>query len=207
TGVGLVTPLGLDVESTWRGLIDGRSGVGPITRFDPTDSDTKFAAEVKGFEPERYVDRKEARRMDRYTHFVLASAREALDQAAFEIGEANAERVGTVVGSAFGGLETLSVQFGVLHERGVGRLSPFLSTMMLGNMAAGQVGIVFGARGPSFTSTSACASAAHAIGESFEIIRRGDADAMLAAGGEAAIVPIGVGMFSAMKALSTRNDC
>ena len=207
TGLGLVTPLGNDVATTWQGLVEGRSGVGPITRFDPADSDTKFAAEVRGFDVEQYVDRKEARRMDRYTHFVLASARQALDQAGLEITAANATRVGTVVGSAFGGLETLSAQFGVLHERGVGRLSPFLSTMMLGNMAAGQVGIVFGAQGPSFTSTSACASAAHAIGEAAEIIRRGDADAMVAAGGEAAICPIGVGMFSAMKALSTRNDC
>ena len=207
TGMGVVTPLGLDVESTWRGLIEGRSGIGPITRFDPAGLDTTFAGEVKGFEVERVLDRKEARRMDRFTHFALAGAREAIAQSGLEIDAGSAPRIGAIVGTGLGGIETLSQQFEVMHERGIGRLSPFLSTMMLANMAAGQMGIVFGCQGPSYGSISACASGAHAIGESFEIIRRGAADAMLAGGGEAPICPIGLGNFAAMRALSTRNDC
>jgi len=207
TGLGLVTPLGNDVESTWRGLVEGRSGIGPITRFDASELETRFAGEVRGFDVELYVERKEARRMDRFAHFALAAAKQALRQSGLAIGDANRQRVGAIVGSAFGGLETLSAQFVTLHERGVGRLSPFLSTMMLANMAAGQVGIELGCQGPSYAAVSACASAAHAIGEAAEVIRRGDADAMLAGGAEAAICPIGVGMFGAMRALSTRNDC
>jgi 3-oxoacyl-[acyl-carrier-protein] synthase II len=205
--MGAITPLGLDVESTWRALIEGRSGIGPITRFDPGELDTTFAGEVKGFEVERFLDRKEARRMDRFTHFALAGARQALEQSGLEISPQSAPRIGAIVGTGLGGIETLSQQFEVMHERGIGRLSPFLSTMMLANMAAGQMGIVFGCQGPSYGSISACASGAHAIGESFEIIRRGSADAMLAGGGEAPICPIGLGNFAAMRALSTRNDC
>jgi 3-oxoacyl-[acyl-carrier-protein] synthase II len=204
--MGAVTPLGLDVCSTWQGLVEGRSGIGPITRYDPEQNETKFAGEVKGFEVEKYLDRKEARRMDRFTHFALAAARQALDQSGLTITPKNAARIGALVGTGIGGIETLSNQFQVLHERGPGRLSPFLSTMMLANMAAGQVGIVYGCQGPCYATISACASGAHAIGESFENIRRGAADAMLAGGGEAPIVPIGLGNFNAMKALSTRND-
>jgi 3-oxoacyl-[acyl-carrier-protein] synthase II len=207
TGMGVVTPLGLDLESTWRGLVEGRSGIGPITRFDASQLDTRFAGEVRGFEVERYVDRKEARRMDRYTHFALAAAREAVAQSGLEITPESAPRIGAIVGTGLGGIETLEQQFAVMHERGVGRLSPFLSTMFLANMAAGQVGIVFGCQGPCYASISACASGAHAIGESFEIIRRGAADAMLAGGGEAPICQLGLGNFAAMRALSTRNDC
>jgi 3-oxoacyl-[acyl-carrier-protein] synthase II len=204
--MGLVTPLGNDVESTWRAVLEGRSGVGPVTRFDTTDHDTKIAGEVKGFDVEQYVDRKDARRMDRFTHYAIAAGKQALVQSGLNISEENAERVGTIVGTGIGGIETLSNQFKVMHERGPGRLSPFLSTMMLANMAAGQIGIHLGCRGPNFAAISACASAAHAIGESFEIIRRGGADAMLAGGGEAPIVEIGLGNFNAMRALSTRND-
>jgi 3-oxoacyl-[acyl-carrier-protein] synthase II len=206
TGMGLVTPLGVDVASTWRGLVEGRSGIGPITRFDPSENETRFAGEVKAFEVEQYLDRKEARRMDRFTHFAVAAAKQALDQSGLTIDDRNCERVGAVVGSGIGGIETLSSQFKVLHEKGPSRLSPFLSTMMLANMASGQVGIQFGCRGPNFATVSACASGAHAIGESFEIVRRGGADAMLVGGGEAPIVEIGLGNFNAMRALSTRND-
>jgi 3-oxoacyl-[acyl-carrier-protein] synthase II len=144
--------------------------------------------------------------MDRFTHYAIAAGKQALAQSGLNISEENAERVGTIVGTGIGGIETLSNQFKVLQERGPGRLSPFLSTMMLANMAAGQIGIHLGCRGPNFAAISACASAAHAIGESFEIIRRGGADAMLAGGGEAPIVEIGLGNFNAMRALSTRND-
>src|ERR671910_907694 len=128
--MGVVTPLGLDVESTWRGLIEGRSGIGPITRFDPGDLETTFAGEVKGFEVEQFLDRKEARRMDRFTHFALAGARQAIEQAGLEIDAETGPRIGAIVGTGLGGIETLAQQFEVMHERGVGRLSPFLSTMM-----------------------------------------------------------------------------
>ncbi|HEV8638013.1 MAG TPA: beta-ketoacyl-ACP synthase II [Chloroflexota bacterium] len=206
TGIGLVTPLGVDVPSTWQGLVEGRSGIGPITRFDPAENETRFAGEVKGFDVEQYLDRKEARRMDRFAHYAVAAAKQALDQSGLKIGDDNCERIGAVVGTGIGGIETLSSQFKVLHEKGPSRLSPFLSTMMLANMASGQVGIRFGCRGPNFATVSACASGAHAIGESFEIIRRGAADAMLVGGGEAPIVEIGLGNFNAMRALSIRND-
>jgi 3-oxoacyl-[acyl-carrier-protein] synthase II len=206
TGMGLVTPLGNDVETTWRRLIEGRSGIGPITRFDASHHDTKIAGEVKEFDVEQYVDRKDARRMDRFTHYTIAAGKQALAQSGLKISEENAERVGAIVGTGIGGIETLSNQFKVMYEKGPGRLSPFLSTMMLANMAAGQIGIQLGCRGPNFAAISACASAAHAIGEAFEIIRRGGADAMLAGGGEAPIVEIGLGNFNAMRALSTRND-
>ena len=206
TGIGLVTPLGVDVASTWRGLVEGRSGIGPITRFDPAENETRFAGEVKGFDVERYLDRKEARRMDRFTQYAIAASKQALDQSGLQIGDQNCERVGAIIGTGIGGIETLSSQFKVLHEKGPRRLSPFLSTMMLGNMASGQVGIQFGCRGPNFATVSACASGAHAIGEGLEIIRRGGADALLVGGGEAPIVEIGVGNFNAMRALSTRND-
>ena len=204
--MGLVTPLGNDVETTWEALLEGRSGVGPITRFDASAHDTKIAGEVKGFDVEQYLDRKDARRMDRFTHYAIAAGKQALAQSGLNISAENAERVGAIVGTGIGGIETLSQQFKVMHDRGPGRLSPFLSTMMLANMAAGQIGIHLGCQGPNFAAISACASAAHAIGEAFEIIRRGGADAMLAGGGEAPIVEIGLGNFNAMRALSTRND-
>ncbi len=206
TGLGLVTPLGNDVPSTWAALIAGRSGVDYITRFDTTGFETKIAAEVKGFDPGQYLDRKDLRRMDSFTHFAIAAAVQALTDAGLTITPENCDRIGVVVGSGIGGIETLSAQFKVLHERGPSRLSPFLSTMMLANMAAGQIAILTGLRGPNFCTVSACASGAHAIGEAFHIIRRGEAVAMLAGGSEAPIVPIGIGTFNSMRALSTRND-
>lgn len=206
TGLGLVTPLGNDVPSTWAALIAGRSGVDYITRFDTTGFETKIAAEVKGFDPGQYLDRKDLRRMDSFTHFAIAAAVQALTDAGLTITPENCDQIGVVVGSGIGGIETLSAQFKVLHERGPSRLSPFLSTMMLANMAAGQIAILTGLRGPNFCTVSACASGAHAIGEAFHIIRRGEAVAMLAGGSEAPIVPIGIGTFNSMRALSTRND-
>ena len=204
--MGAVTPLGLDLATTWASMLAGKSGAGPITRFDPTGFETRIACEVKGFDPSLYVDRKELRRMDRYTHFALAATRQALDDAKLAIGPNNADDVGVIIGSGIGGIESLSAQFKVLHEKGPGRLSPFLCTMMIANIAAGQVAIQLGMRGPNFATVSACASGAHAIGEAFETIRRGAARAMLAGGSEAPIVPIGVGAFNTMRALSTRND-
>jgi 3-oxoacyl-[acyl-carrier-protein] synthase II len=206
TGMGAVSPLGLTVAETWAALLAGRSGAGPITRFDPTGFETRIACEVKGFDPGNYLDRKEARRMDRYTHLTIAAGKEALNHAGLEISEANADDIGVIVGTGIGGIETLSQQFKVLHEKGPARLSPFLCTMMTANMAAGHLSIVTGLRGPNYGTVSACASGGHAIGEAFETIARGSCPVMLAGGAEAPVVPIGVGTFNSMKALSTRND-
>jgi 3-oxoacyl-[acyl-carrier-protein] synthase II len=206
TGMGVISPLGLNVPSTWASLVSGCSGAGPITRFDTTGFDTKIACEVKNFDPANYLDRKEARRMDRYSHYSVAASKEALEDAGLTITDANADDIGVIIGSGVGGIETLSQQFGVLHERGPSRISPFLTTMMAVNIAAGHVSIVCGMRGPNFATSSACASGAHAVGEAFEFVRRGRVPMMAAGGSEAPIVPIGVACFDAMRALSSRND-
>jgi 3-oxoacyl-[acyl-carrier-protein] synthase II len=204
--MGAVTPIGLDVGSTWEALLAGRSGAGPITRFDPEGYETRIACEVKDFDPGKYLDRKEARRMDRYTHLAIAATGEALDDAGLKITPRNADDVGIIIGSGIGGIETLSQQFKVLHEKGPSRISPFLCTMMTSNMAAGHASIVFGMRGPNFCTVSACASGGHAVGEAFETVRHGRSTVMLAGGAEAPVVPIGIATFNSMKALSTRND-
>jgi 3-oxoacyl-[acyl-carrier-protein] synthase II len=204
--MGAVTPLGLSLDCTWEAMLAGRSGAGPITRFDATGFETRIACEVKGFDPARYLDRKELRRMDRYTHFAAAASQMALEDARLAITDEIRDEVGVVVGSGIGGIETLSQQFKVLFEKGHDRLSPFLCTMMIANIAAGQVAILHGIRGPNYATVSACASGAHAVGEAYEAVRRGVAKAMLAGGAEAPIVPIGIGAFNKMGALSTRND-
>lgn len=206
TGMGAVTPLGLNVKDTWVALLAGQSGAGPITRFDTEGFETRIACEVKGFDPGDYLDRKEARRMDRYTHLAIAATGEALRDAGLSITPENTDDIGVIIGSGIGGIETLSQQFKVLFDKGPSRLSPFLCTMMISNMAAGHVSIVFGLRGPNHCTVSACASGAHAIGEAFETIRRGASPVMLAGGAEAPVVPIGIGTFNSMRALSTRND-
>jgi 3-oxoacyl-[acyl-carrier-protein] synthase II len=174
--------------------------------FDPTGFDTRFAAEVKGFDPINYMDRKEARRTDRFVQFAIAATKEALRDAELEITPANRDEIGVFIASGIGGIATLSEQLEVLRSRGPGRISPFLIPAMITNLAAGQVSIVTGARGPSYCVTSACASSAHAIGEAAETIRRGWAKAMIVGGSEASITPIGVAGFNAMRALSTRNE-
>ncbi|WP_298817786.1 beta-ketoacyl-ACP synthase II [Chloroflexus sp.] len=206
TGMGAISPLGLSVAELWQGIVAARSGVGPITLFDPTGFDTRFAAEVKGFDPTNYMDRKEARRTDRFVQFAVAATREALRDAELEITPANRDEIGVFIASGIGGIATLSEQLEVLRSRGPGRISPFLIPAMITNLAAGQVSIVTGARGPSYCVTSACASSAHAIGEAAETIRRGWAKAMIVGGSEASITPIGVAGFNAMRALSTRNE-
>jgi 3-oxoacyl-[acyl-carrier-protein] synthase II len=206
TGLGAVTPLGLDVASTWASAVAGRSGAGPITLFDAADFDTRIACEVKDWDPTVYLERKEARHTDRVVQFAIGAAVQALKDGQFEITKDNCLDVGVIVATGVGGIGTLSEQFKVLMERGPSRISPFLIPMFISNMTAGQVSMVTGARGPNFTITSACASSGHSIGEAAEIIRRGDAVAMLAGGAEAAIVPIGVSGFTAEKAMSTRND-
>lgn len=208
TGIGAVTPIGTGKEAYWSALMSGTSGIGPITLFDPTEFDVKIAAEVKGFEATDYADRKETRRMDRFTQFAVAAARMALEDAALSINEHNAERVGVIVGSGIGGLQTLENEIRTLVEKGPGRVSPFLIPMMIADMATGYVSILTGAKGPGTTVVTACATGANAIGDSLEILRRGDADVMIAGGTEAAITPVSVAGFGNMKAMTTKfNDC
>ncbi len=205
TGIGVISPLGLDVPSTWQGLVSGKSGVDRITQFDPEPLETKIAAEVKDFDPAQYIDRKELRHMDRFVHFAVAASLQAVEQAHLNIDAANAADIGVVIGVGFGGLNTLLSQNQVFMERGPDRVSPFLIPMMIADMASGQVAILLGAKGPNFCTTSACASGSDAIGEGFEIIRRGDAEAMITGGSEAVINPFTFAGFNAARALSTRN--
>jgi 3-oxoacyl-[acyl-carrier-protein] synthase II len=206
TGMGCLSPLGADVEETWRGIREGRSGIGPITRFDASRLPVQFAGECKNFEPTKVMTTKEARRMDRFQQMAWAASVEAVRDSGLEITPANAERVGVVVGSGIGGLETLTEGFRTLFDRGPSRVSPFLITMMVVDLAPGMISIHLGAKGPNFSTVSACSTSAHAIGEAGEIIKRNQADVMVAGGSEAGIVEIGVAGFSQMRALSTRND-
>ena len=206
TGMGAVSPLGNDVQSTWAGLVTGRSGIDTIRAFDASAFPARIAAEVKGFDPAAIVGPKEARRMDRFVQLALAAATEALRDADLQINPSNAERVGVLMGSGIGGILTLMEQSRVLDTRGPERVSPFLIPMMIIDMVAGQVAIHTGAKGPNFSVVSACATSAHSIGEAFEVIRRGDADAVIAGGSEAPILPIGLAGFTSMRALSTRNS-
>jgi 3-oxoacyl-[acyl-carrier-protein] synthase II len=205
TGLGLVTPLGNDVPTTWDGLVAGRSGVGPITHFDASDYPARIAAEVKEFDPVALFGQREARRMDRFAQFALAAAGQALDDSGLSVTEGNAQRVGAVIGSGIGGIISVLEQAEVLRTRGPRRVSPFLVPMMLPDTAPGQVAIAYGLKGPNFAVISACATGANAIGEAAEVIRRGAADAMLAGGAEAGIVPLALAGFAVMQAISTRN--
>ena len=206
TGMGAVSPMGLDVAALWQGIAEARSGIGPITLFDPAGLDTTFAGEVKGFDAANYMDRKEARRLDRFIHLAVAAAREALSSSELAITPENRDEVGVFIGSGIGGITTLADQIEVMRVRGPGRVSPFLVPAMITNMAAGMVSMLLGARGPNLCTTSACATAAHAIGEATETIRRGWAKAIIAGGSEAPITPIGIAAFCNMRAMSTRND-
>jgi len=205
TGMGMVTPLGLDVASTWDALVHGRSGIGRIARFDPSPYETQIAGEVKGFEATTYMDRKEVRRTDRFTHYAVAAAAQALKDAKLE-SPPDRERIGTAIGTGVGGLETLVDQVILMEQRGPSRLSPFLVPMLMANAASAQISMQFGLKGPSLTHVSACASSSHAIGECGEIIRRGQADVMVTGGAEAAVLPVAIGAFSTMHAMSRRND-
>ncbi len=206
TGMGVVSPIGIGLDAFWSALVEGRPGVGPITRFDASGLDCRIAAEVHDFEPERYMDRKEARRTDRFAQFALAASAMALQDAGLE-GEAPlGQRAGAVIGSGIGGMETWENSHRTLLERGAGRVSPFTVPMMIPNMAAGLVSIRFGLEGPNRCTVSACASGADAIGDAFRMIQRGDADLMVAGGAEAAITPFSIAAFAAAKSLSTRNE-
>jgi len=206
TGIGVLCPLGLNTSVSWEGLIAGKSGIDRITSFDTEHFDTKIAGEVKGFEPTDYINRKDARRMDRFAQLAVAASREAVEQADLKIDSSNQTSTGVVVGSGIGGLTTLSEQIKVLLEKGPDRINPFLVPMMITDMAASQISIALGLKGPNLCVTSACSSGTDAIGAAYELIKRGDTQAMIAGGSEATINPIGVSAFNALHALSTRNN-
>jgi len=206
TGLGCVSPVGNNVGDTWNALLTGKSGAGPITHFDASEHKTQFAAEVKGFDGVALFGSREARKMDRFVQFALASTLEAIGQADLTIDDANRDRIGIIIGSGIGGIITLLEQEDVLNERGPSRVSPFLIPMMISDSAAGMIAIHIGARGPNMAIATACASGTNAVGESAEIIRRGSADVMLAGGAEAALVPVAMAGMNVMTALSTRNE-
>jgi 3-oxoacyl-[acyl-carrier-protein] synthase II len=206
TGMGLITSLGHTVEETWAGLCQGRSGIGPITSFDATDYTVRFAGEVRDFDPSPYMDHKEIRRNDPFTHLAVGAARQALEQSRLSITGQNAPDIGVCIGSGIGGLLTLHDQFAVLFGKGPSRVSPFVVPMMMINAAPGMVSLITGAQGPAWAPVSACATGGNAVGEAFETIRRGAAKAMMAGGSEKAVSPLGMAAFANMHALSRRND-
>jgi 3-oxoacyl-[acyl-carrier-protein] synthase II len=206
TGLGLVTPVGTDVESSWSALLAGTPGAAPITKFDPQQLSVRFACEVKGFDALRYMDRKEARRYDLFAQFALAAANQAVTQAGLEGKVPDPDRVGVVIGSGIGGMQTYEENCRAFVTKGPDRVSPFFVPMFIPDIAAGLVSIRYGLKGPNYATVSACASSAHAIGDSFNLIRHGQADAMVTGGAEAAITGLTVAAFSNMKALSSRND-
>jgi 3-oxoacyl-[acyl-carrier-protein] synthase II len=206
TGMGIHCPIGSSLDEVWTSIVEGKSGTGPITRFDPSNLASQVAGEVTGFDPRAYLGAKEARRADRYVQLAVAASHDACENAGLTVDNANADRVGVLIGTAMGGMETIERELEVLNTRGPDRVSPFFVPMYLADMASGYVSIVLGARGPNVATLSACASAAHAIGESAEMIRRGAADVMIAGGSEAAVTRGSVAGFAALQALTTRND-
>jgi 3-oxoacyl-[acyl-carrier-protein] synthase II len=206
TGVGLVSPVGIGTEETWQSLRAGRSGAGPITLFDASQHSSRFACEVKGFDPLRWVEKKEVKKMDRFIQFAVAAADFALQDSGLRIDGGNSEMVGVYIGSGIGGFATIEREHTVLMERGPSRISPFFIPASIVNLASGWVSIRSGAKGPNSATCTACTTSAHAVGDSYRLIQRGEADAMIAGGSEAAITPLGVGGFAAMRALSTRNE-
>lgn len=206
TGLGFITPIGNDLETVWSNLVEGVSGVGRITRFDTTAYSTKIAAEVRDFQPEQYMDKKTAHHLGRYCQFGLAAAKDALQDAGLDPREMDPDDVGVLLSSAIGGMQEIEKNHTALLERGVRRISPFTTPMMIADMAAGVVAMQTGAGGPNYAIVSACASSGHALGEAVEIIKRGDAKAMLAGGAEATITPLTMGAFCQIKAVSERND-
>jgi len=206
TGIGCLSPLGLDMATTWEGLIAGKSGIDYITLCDPEPLETKFAGEVKGFEPTDYINRKEARRMDRFAQLSVAASLQAVEHSGIQINSTNQDNIAIIVGSGIGGLTTLFEQTKVLLEQGPDRVSPFLAPMMISDMAAAQVSIILGVKGLNLCTTSACSSSSDAIGVAYELIKRGDTQAAIAGGSEAIINPIGITAFNALRAISTRND-
>lgn len=205
TGLGVISPVGTGVEMFWSSLINGVSGIKPLTRFDSTNFSTKIAGEVTDFDPGNYFDRKEARRMDRFTQFALAATMMALEDASLDLSRENRDRIGVILGTGIGGIQTLEEQARVIMEKGPRRVSPTFVPMMIANMGAGQIAINYGLRGPNITSVSACASSTNAIGDAFKILQRGQADVIITGGTEAPITPLAMAGFCSMKAMSTRN--
>jgi 3-oxoacyl-[acyl-carrier-protein] synthase II len=206
TGVGLVSPLGIGTGANWEALCAGRSGIGPITRFEASQFSARIAGEVKHFDPLQFVDKKDVKKMDVFIQLAIAASQFAMDDADLKIGAETATRTGVFIASGIGGFSTIEREHKALLEGGPRRISPFFIPAAIINLAAGQVSIRFGAKGPNSATCTACSASAHAIGDAFEIIKRNDADVMIAGGSEAAITPMGVGGFAAMRALSTRND-
>jgi 3-oxoacyl-[acyl-carrier-protein] synthase II len=204
--VGLVIPTGIGVKEAWKNVCEGRSGIGPLTRFDSNGFETKIAGEVKGFDPGAYIEKKEIKKMDLFIQYALAAAKEAVEDARLKITPEKSERTGVIVGTGLGGLPTLEKYHQILMERGPGRISPFFIPMLIANLASGHIAIQFGAKGPNSCVVTACATGAHCIGDAFRAIVYGDADAIIAGGTEANLTPLSVGGFNAMKALSTRNE-
>ncbi len=207
TGMGVVTPIGIGLQEFWQGLMEGRNGVELITKFDTSKFDTKFAAEVKNFDPLKYLDKKAAKRMDEYTQFAIGSTTLAIEDSGLNLEKVDLERFGVVFGSGIGGIKTLIDQHFAYFESGTPKkISPFFITMMISDMAAGQISIKFGLKGPNYATTSACATSSHAIADAFILVQRGSADLMISGGSESAIQEMSVGGFNSMRALSTWND-
>lgn len=207
TGMGAVTPIGIGVKEYWQGLIEGRNGVDLITHFDASNFDTKFAAEVKNFNPENYFDKKSLKRLDPFTQFALVSAQEAIEDSELNLDKINKDRAGVIFGSGIGGMEALQTEhFKYFEAKNPGVISPFFIPMMIADLAAGQISIRYGLKGPNYATTSACATSSHAIADAFMLIQRGSADIMVCGGSEAAIAEMSIGGFNSMKALSTWND-
>jgi len=206
TGIGMISPLGIGNEATWQGLVEGRSGVGRITKFDTTAFPVKIAGEVHGFDPEKWIEKKEVKKSDTFIHYAVAAAQMAIDDARLDHKSVDGDRMGVIIGSGIGGLPLIEEMHTKLLERGPTRISPFFIPGLIVNLASGQVSIRFGARGPSSAPATACATGAHAIGDAARVIRHDEADVMFAGGSEAVITPLAVGGFAAMRALSTRND-
>jgi 3-oxoacyl-[acyl-carrier-protein] synthase II len=206
TGIGAVSPLGTGNDKNWDALVNGKSGIGLITRFDTTDMPVKIAGEVTDFNAEEFVDKKEIKKMDLFIQYALAAAQFAMEDSGLKITEENAERVGVLVGAGLGGLPTIEKYHQLMHDGGYKKISPFFIPMLIINLAPGQISIKYGAKGPNISTVSACATATHSIGDAYHIIKRGDADAMIAGGTEATVTPLGIGGFAVMKALSDRND-
>lgn len=206
TGIGLVTPVGLTTAANWETILAGKSGIGPITRFDASGFNTRIAGEIKDFDPSQFVDKKEIKKMDRFIQYAIAATTEALNESGLKITPENAERIGVIVGSGMGGIETIVNTDSTCREQGPNRVSPFFIPSCVINLAPGQISIRTGAKGPNFSPVSACATGTHAIGEAFHIIKRGEADAIIAGGAESTVIPVAIAGFGNMKALSTRND-
>ena len=206
TGMGVISPVGIGKDKYWEALVEGRNGVSSITRFDTSDYPTKIAGEVKDFDPTDYIDRKEAKRMDRFTQFAVAAGMLALEDAGLDLEKENRDNIGVVMGTGIGGTDTFEGQYRTLMERGPNRVSPFFVPMLICNMAAGQMSIQLGLRGPNTTIVTACASGTNAIGEAFKILQRGDAEIALTGGTEAAVTPMSMAGFCSMRAVTTNDE-